>query len=450
MTRVTNAPTGPTADRNSLAWRLMLSYLAIALMSIALFAGIAAAVSAADVSALESRQRSVVTNAVTAAAAAAWARDRDWTSADLSPVLSLAAHSGADARIRSMTGHLVAITPGFARRQADPESSGTISVRGRPVGTAVIRYAAPSSDLVLQDALQDAIVGAAGLAALVALAAGLLAARTITRPFGQIIAATKARGRGDRTARVGQVRAPAEVRDLAASIDQMADTLDRQEGMRRAFVADVAHELRTPVAVLQAELEAMFDHVAEPTPDQLGSLRDEVLRLGSALDDLQSIASADACAMHLARSQCDLAGIAAGAANTLAGQFDGADLTVERRLTQVSVLGDEDRLHQIVANLLTNALKYTPAGGHVTIRTAPASPHEAVLQVIDDGIGIPADELPRIFDRFWRGRQASCTTSGSGIGLAVAAELARAHGGRLSAASEEGRGTTMTLALPRT
>jgi two-component system, OmpR family, sensor histidine kinase BaeS len=111
------------------------------------------------------------------------------------------------------------------------------------------------------------------------------------------------------------------------------------------------------------------------------------------------------------------------------------------------VLADPRWLHQLIMNLLTNALKFTPEGGRVTVEVRPAGP-DAVLTVTDTGIGIPADELPHVFDRFWRGRQAS-QTSGSGIGLAVAAELAQAHGGKLTAGSEPGQGTAMTLTLPR-
>src|SRR6202041_3624069 len=123
-------------------------------------------------------------------------------------------------------------------------------------------------------------------------------------------------------------------------------------------------------------------------------------------------------------------------------------ITLERRLSPASIDADPRWLHQVITNLLTNALKFTAAGGHVTIETGPVEA-EAVLTVTDTGTGIPADELPRIFDRFWRGRQAA-QTSGSGIGLAVAAELTRAHGGELSATSQPGHGTQLTLTLPRT
>jgi signal transduction histidine kinase len=226
----------------------------------------------------------------------------------------------------------------------------------------------------------------------------------------------------------------------------MADTLDRQEQLRRDLVADVAHELRTPVAILQAGHEALLDGVAEPTPQQLASLRDEVLRLGRMVADLQELAAADAAALHLTLRECDLSEVVADAVDSLAGRFDSAGIGVERRLEPAPVRADRRWLHQIVTNLLTNALKFTPPGGTVTIEAGPAEPG-AALTVTDTGVGIPADELPHIFDRFWRGRQAA-QTSGTGIGLAVAAELARGHGGELTARSEPGRGTTMALTLP--
>jgi two-component system sensor histidine kinase BaeS len=264
---------------------------------------------------------------------------------------------------------------------------------------------------------------------------------------GELIAVTRAMGRGDRTARVGRIPAPGELRELATAFNQMANTLDRQEQLRRALVADVAHELRTPIAVLQAGHEALLDGVAEPTPSQLASLRDEVLRLARMVGDLQTLAAAEAAALQLALRPADLADIAATAADSLSGRFEAIGVSLERRLDPAKILADPGRLHQVITNLLTNALKFTPPGGQVTLRTE-LDDGDAVLQVTDTGVGIPADELPHIFDRFWRG-QGAARVSGSGIGLSVAAELARAHGGHLTASSQPGQGTEMTLTLPR-
>ena len=443
------SPPGPASRGSALGLRLALAFISVALAAVALVAGLTAAFAAADVSALATRQHAELTSAIAVASGAAWDRNDSWATADLSPVLDLAAQAGADVQIRDQSGQVITSSPGFSKQVAGPRTSAAIVVRGEPAGQADVRFTGSglvSADHALQTDLLLAIAGAAGMAALLAMLTGLAVARRITRPVEKIIAVTRAMCRGDRTTRVGRVAAPGELRELAAAFDQMADTLDRQDQLRRDLVAGVAHELRTPVAVLQAGHEALMDGVAEPTPGQLASLRDEVLRLARMITDLQTLAAADAAALHLSRRRCDLAGIAATAADSLAGQFEAAGITLQRQLAAAGILGDPRWLHQVITNLLTNALKFTPAGGGVTIAAGPAGA-DAVLTVTDTGTGIPTDELPRIFDRFWRGRQAS-QVSGSGIGLAIAAELTRAHGGQLTASSQPGQGTQMTLTLP--
>jgi signal transduction histidine kinase len=367
----------------------------------------------------------------------------------MSPALDLAGRTGADARILDAAGSEVAASRSFAADRGAPEFSAPIVLRGRRLGTATVRFTRSGLGAAVQAmraALARAVVAAAGLAALLALLSGLAVSRYLARPVARIISVIRARAGGERDARVGHLRAPGELRELAAVLDQMADHLDRNEQLRRDLVADLAHELRTPVAVLQAGHEALLDGLAEPSPDELASLRDEVLRLARMVDDLQMLAAADAATVELTRHPADLAEIAGVAADSLASQFDMADLTLARTMRPAPILADPRWLHHVVTNLLTNALKFTPSGGTVTIDCGTAD-GEAVLHVTDTGPGIPAAELPRIFDRFWRGRQA-LQTSGSGIGLAIAAELTRAHGGTLTAASEFGHGTRMTLTLP--
>jgi signal transduction histidine kinase len=438
---------GPRGD--TLGLRLALAFLAVALVAVALLAALVAAFSAADVSSLAGRQRDDLASAISVAAGAAWDRTGSWTSADLSPVLDLAERTGVNLRISDTTREVVVSTSRFTAGSG-PESSASVVVHGQRVGEVLVQLTGSglgAADSVLGSGLLRAIIGAAGLAALLALLTGLAVARRLTRPITRLITVTRSMASGDRTSRAGDVRAPGELRELSAAFDQMADTLDREDQIRRDLVAGLAHELRTPIAVLQAGHEALLDGVAEPTPEELSSLRDEVLRLARMVGDLQTLAAADAAALHLERRRVNLADIAAGAAGSLARQFEAAGISLDRRLTDAPVHADPRWLHQLVANLLGNALKFTPPGGNVTIATRQAG-RDAVLEVADTGIGIPPGDLPRIFDRFWRG-QGAAQTSGSGIGLAIAAELARAHGGELTAASEPGRGTTVTLALPR-
>jgi two-component system, OmpR family, sensor histidine kinase BaeS len=453
MVKPADEQTGPAAGQRKpggLALRLALAFAAVALAAIAVLAGLTAALTANDVSNLVNRHRTYVTATLALAAGGAWDRQDKWARGEAAQVLRLADRSGACLLIRDQAGQVVVASRGWVAHRSNPHSSTPITVRHQRVGTAEIRFTGAglgATDEALRMALLRAIAGAAGLAALLALLAGLVAARRISHPIGQLIAATRAMARGNRGTRVGPVRAFGEIGELATAFDQMADALDREEKLRRDLVADVAHELRTPIAVLQAEHEALLDGMAEPSPAQFSALRDQVLRLALIVGDLQTMTECDAAALRMAAGRTDLACVARAAADSMAGRFEAADITLTRRLARVEVVGDADRLHQVVANLLTNALKFTPPGGKVTMEAGPSDGH-AVLRVSDTGVGISADELPHIFERFWRGRKAARTT-GSGIGLAVAAGLARAHGGQLAADSTEGQGTEMTLTLPR-
>jgi len=448
---MTDAPPPPAAGGHrgsTIGLRLALAFLGVALAAVALIAVLTGVFSAVDVSSLTSRQRTELAGAFAVAAGSSWQQNQGWSAAALEPVVDLAEQTGVKLQVRDAGGRAVAATPGFSE-SAVPTARQPVVVQGHQEGSVLVGLTASglgAADAVLRTALLRAIAGAAGLAALLALLTGLGVARRITRPVARLISVTRAMAGGDRSARAGEIRAPGELRELAVAFDHMADTLDHEDKIRRDLVASVAHELRTPVAVLQAGHEALLDGVTEPSPEELGSLRDEVLRLAHMVDDLQTMAAADAAVLRLTREPRDLAEIAAAAADSLARRFEAAEVTLDRRLAPVPVLADERWMHQVVTNLLGNALKFTPAGGTVTISTRPGAPG-GVLEVADTGIGIPAGELPRIFDRFWRG-QAAAQTSGSGIGLAIAAELASAHGGTLTAASEPGEGTRLTLTLP--
>jgi signal transduction histidine kinase len=227
----------------------------------------------------------------------------------------------------------------------------------------------------------------------------------------------------------------------------MADAVGHEDELRRALVADVAHELRTPISVLQATSEALLDGVVNPTPEAISSIHDEILRLGTRVEDLQVLASAEAAGLRMAAEPVDLARVAGEAAAALAPRFEAAHVELVTELESVTVSGDPTRLHQIVTNLLTNVTKFTPAGGSARLQVAPTGKHGRLI-LTDSGPGMSADELSHIFDRFWRGEMAE-SAAGSGIGLAVVAELVKAHRGTIETESETGRGTTFTVLLPR-
>ncbi|MGE5132389.1 MAG: sensor histidine kinase [Gemmatimonadota bacterium] len=323
-----------------------------------------------------------------------------------------------------------------------------VLVDGRRVGTAIVSFPAVSQSPAWQarEAILRAVAAGTVLAVVLAAGAALLVTRRTTRPLTALAdaAGALARGEADATARLRP--GPGELGQVSAAFARMAGTLRREDELRRALVADTAHELRTPVTILRGATEELLDGLAQPTAGRLTSLHDEILRLERLVDDLSTLAAAQSAALTLERAPADLAKLAAQAADALAPQFSDAALHLDTDLTPVTVTGDPARLTQIITNLLTNAVKFTPPGGRVTLTTRRAGAG-AQLTVTDTGPGIPPDELPHIFQRFWRG-SAAAGRAGTDIGLAVAAELAAAHGGTITAASPPGGGTTFTLTLP--
>lgn len=212
------------------------------------------------------------------------------------------------------------------------------------------------------------------------------------------------------------------------------------------MVADIAHELRALVTIWQGGTEELRDGIASPTPGKLTSLHDETLRLGRLVDDLATLAAAQAAALTLRKAPADLGKIAAGAAAALEPQFAEAGLRLNLDTEPAMVSADEARITQVAVNLLTNAVKYTRPGGQVSVTTR-AGDGTPRLTVADTGPGIPEADLPHVFERFWRGAGVRAR-SGTGIGLAVVAELAAAHGGTVTAASPPGSGAVFTVTLP--
>ena len=347
---------------------------------------------------------------------------------------------------------MIDTSPGFASQRDGPQLTEPVLVRGRRVGVVAVRF----DDTGMGAAIQQfqahrwrARITAASAAALIALIAALAISHRITSSVDRLIRTARARSRGERDARAGDVAGFGEIRELAEAFDQMADASDEQDRVRRNLVADVAHELRTPIAVLQAGHEAMLDGVAQPAAEDLVSLRDEVLRLARMVDDLQRLASAEAAALQLTLVPGDLAAIAQTAADRLADSFHAADITLRRQLAKVQVRCDPARMHEIATNLLTNALKFTPPGGTVLLQTGPHEPagQQALLRVCDTGIGIQPDDLPRVSDRFFRS-QRTAGIAGSGIGLTIVAEVVRGHRGTMDISSEPDVGTQVTVMLP--
>jgi two-component system, OmpR family, sensor histidine kinase BaeS len=430
--------------------RLTVTYVGVALLAVVILAGITAAFSERYVNVLVQERRNDLTRALLVDAASTYNTGQPgWSDVDLRPALDLAARSGTDVAVADNNDQVVAAT--FADpRHAVGTRRRPILVGGAVVGTLYLKFndrgLVQSAD-TLRHSLLHADVWAAGVTALLALGAAVLVSRRLADPVRHLTSAAHAMSLGNRSVRVASVeRAPRELRELAATFDRMAETLTREERLRRDLVADVAHELRTPVAVLQANCEALLDGVVPHTPEQTASLHEEVLRLAARVEDLQTLASAEAAALQLSPVPCDLATIADVAVDAMATNAATAGVQLQRHLSRVVIDADPVRLHQIVTNLLSNAVKFTPADGVVDV-TVAAADGAAVLSVRDDGPGIPADDLPHVFDRFWRGAHSG-SAAGTGIGLSIVADLVAAHGGRIRLTSPDGGGTEATVTFP--
>jgi two-component system sensor histidine kinase BaeS len=290
------------------------------------------------------------------------------------------------------------------------------------------------------------LVAAAVVAAVAIIGTALLSHRVL-RPIGILTVASRQLGQGDLTRRV-PVRGHDELAGLARSFNRMADSLQRGEERQRRLVADVAHELRTPLANLRGYLEALKDGVITPDPELFASLHEEAVLQQRIVDDLQDLALAEAGNLAYHRTAVDLAELleTCRTGHRPLAESEGVSLTV--RGEPVVVHADPDRLRQVIGNLITNALRATAAGGGVAL-SANRSGDRGIVRVVDTGTGIPAEALPRVFDRFWRADPArGRSTGGSGLGLAIARQIVTDHLGTITVASEPGRGTTFTITLP--
>jgi signal transduction histidine kinase len=300
-----------------------------------------------------------------------------------------------------------------------------------------------------QGRLVTSILWAGGLAVALAILLGLILTRTLVRPLNVVRDAAQRIGAGDLAYRV-PVASRDEIGDLARQFNEMASALERDELLRRQMMADIAHELRTPLSVIRGHVEALQDGVFALSPENIAPIHDQSLLLGRLVDDLRDLALAEAGRLPLERAEVDLAGLV----RRVVGAFQprarekGLTLSAETPRDLPPAYADAQRLEQVLGNLLSNAVQHTPAGGEVRVR-AWQEGQELAFIVADTGAGIAPEDLPYIFERFYRADKARSRAEGStGLGLSIARRLVEAHGGRIAVESTPGKGATFTVRLP--
>jgi len=305
-------------------------------------------------------------------------------------------------------------------------------------------------------AVNQSLFLAASAAMLAAVLVSFLVSRRVVEPVRQMMAASQrvADGHYEERVLVRGTLPPEEMDELdqlAVTFNQMAARLERTESMRRQLIGDVAHELRTPLSTIKGSLEGLMDGMLEPDQANLQQLHREAERLQRLVADLQELSRVEAGAFELRLQPASVGDLIASAAERLGRQFEdkGVSLEVDLPPDLPSVLADEDRIGQVLLNLLGNALQYTPAGRAVRI-SARGAAAEVQLEIQDEGIGIPAEHLQHIFTRFYRvDPSRSRAGGGSGIGLTIAKHLVERQGGRIWAESlGAGQGSRFTFSLP--
>nr|BFD87641.1 hypothetical protein StreXyl84_70420 [Streptomyces sp. Xyl84] len=300
----------------------------------------------------------------------------------------------------------------------------------------------------LSGANRARIAGAAVAVLLVTVTVTFVAGTRMVEPLRALTGAARRMAQGDQSARV-EVAGDDEFGRLAAAFNLMASRRQQLEEMRRALVSDVAHELRAPLSNVRGWLEAVEDGVVPADESVVSSLLQEAMLLQHVIDDLRDLSAADAGALRLHPEDVDAAALLAQVALAHQGNAASAGVRLRVRAGQVPTLyADPVRLRQAIGNLVSNALRHTPAGGTVTL-SARAAGEEVVFSVEDTGSGIGGEDLPRVFDRFWRAEKSrSRQGGGSGLGLSIVRRLAEAHGGGAHASSVPGTGSVFSVSLP--
>jgi signal transduction histidine kinase len=341
--------------------------------------------------------------------------------------------------------------------QVDGETVGTLIAPGRALRSpeALPRWLDPEGEAVVgrvQRAILIAGLSAGGLALVIA---GLLA-WGLVRPLRGLTAAAEGIARGDLSQRV-PIASKDEVGELAATFNRMATALERAEELRRNMTADVAHELRTPLSVIRGRLEGVLDGVYPATPEHLQPILEAIELLTYLVEDLRLLAQAEAGQLSLQKRAVDVGDLLRDAQVNFEPQATDKGVTLGLDLPPglPEVMADWHRVVQVLSNLLVNALRHTPEGGRVTLSATSLAPSgggkqgAVKLTVADTGAGIPADDLPYVFDRFWRGEKSrSRAGGGSGLGLAIARQLVELHGGMMGVESTPGKGAEFWFTLP--
>lgn len=324
---------------------------------------------------------------------------------------------------------------------------------GEKVGSIDVGYYGPfyfnDNDMAFISTLNRIFISVGIFSLLLAFLFGSIMSKRITTPVTRVINTAQMIAKGYFGDRSFEKTSTREISQLNDTINDLADTLETQEKLRKRLTGDVAHELRTPVATLQSHLEAMIDGIWEPSSDRLTSCHEEIMRINRMIGDLERLARYESDNMILNKEKFSLCESIKRIMQNFENEFAQKNIKLNIECENNMIFADRDKINQVLINLITNALKYSNFEGQITI-VAADSGNNTTIAVSDNGIGISEEDLPFIFERFYRAdKSRNRMTGGSGIGLTIAKAIVEAHKGSISVSSKLDEGTVFTVTLPK-
>lgn len=341
-----------------------------------------------------------------------------------------------------------------------PELSGEFSAyryplnqNGNTVGYLDVIYYSPyffsEYDFRFLDSLNQILFIVGILSIVGAAIAGVILARRLSAPITKTTEITREISEGNYAIRFESNVRTQELEELSEAVNHMAANLEAQEAIRRRLTSDVAHEMRTPITNVSFQLEAIIEGVWEPTSERLQSCYDELQRISDMVSDLEKLRQMESENLTIEKEPVDLLELSQAVQMAFETELAKKQLTCTVAGDSSVISGDQKRLHQVIFNLVSNAIKYSAEGGHIQINVADGK-KTATLIVEDQGIGIPQKDLPLIFERFYRtDRSRNRKTGGAGIGLTIVKAIVQAHGGKIAVESKEGEGSRFIIILPK-
>lgn len=320
-------------------------------------------------------------------------------------------------------------------------------------GKVIIGYYGPfyfnDSDLTFINTINRLLIGVGIFSLILSLLFGSVMAKRLSTPISRVITTAQMISKGYFGGRVTEPSDTKEIAQLTETINNLAETLENQEALRRRLTADVAHELRTPLATLQSHMEAMIDGIWKPDAERLRGCHEEIMRINRMVGDLEKLARYESENLVLTRTSFDISELIRNIIQNFENDFANKDIDIRFTGEKEIIKADKDKISQVIINLLSNALKYTPQGGVVEVIVS-GTDDAAEITVKDTGTGIPPDDLPHIFERFYRAdKSRHRLTGGAGIGLTITKAIIDAHKGKIQVKSKVNEGTEFIISLPR-